>query len=304
MVAPTAVGSPALTFFTTVFGQKPDASHILIWTLPDKRSRWFQGIDAAARYAESLRQRDVYVGVCLSPQDFGPENRCSSENAAGVVALWADLDVRDQIHTKHNLPPTIDDALNLLPLPFTPSIVVHSGHGLHCWWLLKEPELFESDEHRGKVKAIVERWARLLKLNGAAHGWTVDSVFDLARVLRVPGTTNCKVAAAPKPITVVATSEKRYNLSDFAEYLDQAGVPDPAAEQRWQEKWKQQQQGAALSVRADASVPPGFIQRHCDAEERFRLTWHRQRNDLADQSQSSTTWPWPTMESGPGSPIR
>jgi hypothetical protein len=52
-----------------------------------------------------------------------------------------------------------------VPAPFTPSIVVHSGHGLQCWWLLMEPEIFESDERRNKVKAIVERWARLLKLN-------------------------------------------------------------------------------------------------------------------------------------------
>jgi putative DNA primase/helicase len=196
MVARLVVGSAAQTFLPTLYPQKPGAFYILIWTLPDKVSRWFQDIDKAVRYVQSRQHRDVYVGVSLSPQDFGPEKRCPSDKAAGIVALWADLDVRDQVHTKQNLPPTIEDALSLVPPPFTPSIVVHSGHGLQCWWLLKEPEVFESDEHRDKVKAIVERWARLLKLNGAARGWTVDSVFDLARVLRMPGTTNCKDAAA------------------------------------------------------------------------------------------------------------
>jgi|CZKX01.1.fsa_nt_gi hypothetical protein len=287
MVARTAAASAALTFLTALFGQKPDALYILAWTLPDKRSRWFQDIGEATRYVESRRDLDVYVGVSLSPQDFGSDKRCPSDKAAGIVALWADLDVRDLVHTKQNLPPTIDDALGLVPPPFTASIVVHSGHGLQCWWLLKEPEIFESDEHRNKVKAIVERWARLLKLNGAARGWTVDSVFDLARVLRVPGTTKTKDAAAPKPVEIIATSDRRYNLSDFEGYLDQVGVPDPAAERRWQEKWKEQQHGTPFSVRADATVPPEIIQHQCDADQRFRLTWHRQRNDFTDQSQSS-----------------
>jgi len=276
-----------LDFLNLLWQSKPEDLYILIWMLQGKRrSRWFQDIGEAARYVESKRDRDVYVGVSLSPEDFGPDKRCPSDKAAVVVALWADLDISDPVHTKPNLPPTSDDALSLVPAPFTPSIVVHSGHGLQCWWLLMEPEIFESDEHRNKVKAIVERWARLLKLNGAARGWAVDSVFDLARVLRVPGTTNRKDPAAPKPVEIISTSDKRFTLSDFEEYLDQVGVPNPAAEERWQEKWKEQQQGATFSVRADATVPSEIIQHHCDVDERFRLTWHRQRNDFTDQSQS------------------
>ena len=272
MVARTAATSAALSFLTTLFGQKPGAAYVLIWT-PDKRSRWFQDIGAAVRFVESRRHCDVYVGVSLSPQDFGPKSRCISENAAGIVALWADLDIRDHVHAKQNLPPTIDDALSLVPAPFTPSMVVSSGHGLQCWWLLKEPEVFASDDHRNRVRATVQRWECLLKLNGAARSWAVDSVADLARVLRIPGTTNCKDAAAPKPVEIISSSERRYNLSDFLEYLDQLHVPDGAAEQRWQEKWKEQHHGTTLSVRADTAVPPEIIQHHCDADERFRLTW-------------------------------
>jgi hypothetical protein len=76
-------------------------------------------------------------------------------------------------------------------------------------------------------------------------------------------------------------------LSDFEEYLDQAGVPDPAAEERWQEKWKEQQQGAwRLACAPMPAFRPRSFSTTATLDERFRLTWHRQRNDFTDQSQS------------------
>ncbi len=59
-------------FLHELFGNKPEELHLLLWTLTDKRSRWFRDVDEAATAVEDLRDQDVYVGVGLSPEDFGP----------------------------------------------------------------------------------------------------------------------------------------------------------------------------------------------------------------------------------------
>jgi hypothetical protein len=70
------VNSDFCEFLNALFGEKPDELFTLLWTLPDKRSHWFQSIEDAIRFAESCADRDLYVGVGLSPADNGPGRRC------------------------------------------------------------------------------------------------------------------------------------------------------------------------------------------------------------------------------------
>src|ERR1017187_7540373 len=86
--------SETRNFLNGLFGGKPDDLYVLLWTQPEKRSHWFQNVEGAIQFAESLREQDLYVGVGLSGQDFGPMQRCKSEEIAGIAGLWADLDLR------------------------------------------------------------------------------------------------------------------------------------------------------------------------------------------------------------------
>ena len=54
----------------------------------------------------------------------------------------------------------------------------------------------------------------------ADKGFEVDSTFDLARVLRVPGTLNRKVKAKPVEARIIAESEVRYALERMAHGMD------------------------------------------------------------------------------------
>jgi hypothetical protein len=47
---------------------------------------------------------------------------------------------------------------------------------------------------------------------------------DLARVLRIPGTTNCKDPANPKAVVIHAQSDNRYEPSGLAKYLADLGT--------------------------------------------------------------------------------
>ena len=73
-------------FLEALFCNKPNDFYILIWTLQgeQKKSRWFRDIGRAGVYVNSLRGCNVYVGIGLSPSDFGEINRCKSEDVAGT----------------------------------------------------------------------------------------------------------------------------------------------------------------------------------------------------------------------------
>jgi putative DNA primase/helicase len=59
-----------------------------------------------------------------------------------------------------------------------------------------------------------------------ANGWSMDGTADLCRLLRLPGTYNRKQA---EPITVryeVIEEGRRYNPSDFEEFLEIEADPE------------------------------------------------------------------------------
>jgi hypothetical protein len=105
---------------------------------------------------------------------------------------------------------------------------IGTGNGAHAWWLFKEPLVFDSGEERNAAADLVARWQTLLRLNAASRGWAFDRLSDLARVLRIPGTLNNKDPQNPKPVSIYSNAGRRYNPSDFAEFLDDAAIPSPA----------------------------------------------------------------------------
>src|SRR5436190_20791571 len=101
-------------FLEALFAGKPDQLYVLLWTLPGKRSYWFQNIEEAIQLAESLREQDLYVGVGLSAKDYGANHRCPSNDVAGIVGFWADFDLKSDAHPTAALPLTVEDALKIL----------------------------------------------------------------------------------------------------------------------------------------------------------------------------------------------
>ena len=190
-------------FLNLLWQEKPADHYILLWTLPDKRSHWFQDVTKAAEFAvAAAADKDVYVGVGLSRADYGPSRRCKSDEVSGLAGIGTDLDLLSDAHKKA-LPATIPDALKILPAEMPPSVLISTGNGIHTWWLFKEPLIFDNDEERQAAARLLTRWHRLLARNATAHGWSYDKLSDLARILRIPGTRNLKDPANPKEVTVL-----------------------------------------------------------------------------------------------------
>ncbi len=274
------------SFLDLLWGNKPEHLYILIWTLQDKRSHWCRDVSQAAGVVQDCAAMDTYVGVGLSPEDFGPHQRCPAEKIAGISALWADLDVLSDAHAKKALPSTLNDALTVIPAQLPPTITVSTGNGGHAWWVLKEPLIFETEEERARAAATVHRWQTMMRFNAANQGWALDRLADLPRVLRIPGTCNFKDPNSPKLVLVHEMNDRRYNLSDFEEFLDARGIPGPQIQERTVRGFTAEHTESGLVVNLNAEIPAELIERWSEADMRFRNTWFRQRHDLKDQSQS------------------
>jgi len=130
----------ALLFLRTIFPEIPDGCAILIWTIKNRKSGWATTHERAVELADAAGGRDVYVGCCLRPLGLGPSKRGKSNIVLAIPGFWEDVDFAGPHHKgKKNYPPTVADAQALCEsMPWLPSILVHSGHGLQAWWLFKE----------------------------------------------------------------------------------------------------------------------------------------------------------------------
>jgi len=199
-------------FFELVFGHMSEDMWFYVWTLPAKLSHWFKSpAEAAAFVSQQHNGHDVYVGIALSTSMGKANKRVRACDAVGIVGFVADIDYQHKVHnSKKNYPLDIDSAKSITnTLPLAPSILVHSGHGLQAWWLFKEPWIFDSASERMNAQKLAERWSATLKAHALRLGYDLDSVHDLARVMRVPSTYNNK--DEPVIVHIVESNGVRYS---------------------------------------------------------------------------------------------
>jgi len=170
-----------------------------------------------------------YSGYAVnSDGDRRSKFRGKIQSARALPGIWIDLDYGHTGHQKKNLPPDKESAELIVAavadLGFPPSLVVHTGGGLHVYWLFREAWLLELDAERERASALVRAIEREVGRIAAAIGleregvaWEIDATHDLARVLRVPGTVNMKTGV-PRPVRIIREGEVRYNPSDLEEH--------------------------------------------------------------------------------------
>jgi hypothetical protein len=97
-----------------------------------------------------------------------------------------------------------------------PTMVVGSGYGVQPYYLLDEMLSLASDEDRARAKLLGRRLHARLRLEARDRGVEkFDSVFDLARILRPPGSANGKLAADPRPVVLLDDGGPRYTLAEL-----------------------------------------------------------------------------------------
>lgn len=202
-----------------------------LWTLQDKASRTAcDAATAATLVAEYATDSDCYIGVALSNGPLPSNTRVTRDTAAGLLGFGADIDLFDPVYKPDGVRDKETARTLLDALPLRPTMIVHSGHGLQAWWLFKEPWTFDTGTERDEAAALSRAWNALVGATGQEHGATLDSVGDLARLFRVPGTINFK--REPVQAQLLCANGPRYNPHDFEqlpELLPHMRAPETAA---------------------------------------------------------------------------
>ncbi len=194
-----------------------------------------------------FKDTNVYFGVCPRRERQGKE-----ENVEEVNSLWVDLDCE-----------TMTEKLTALKkleeFEFSPSIIVSSGNGLHCYWLLDRPYAIKTNKDRLDAKGYLK--GLTLALGG-------DKTFDLSRILRVPGTKNLKNPHNPLPVEILEFHPtRRYELGDFEQY-------------------KVDIENLAIDVDISPDHIPDRFWRILEEDSKLKATWEGERPDLEDNSRS------------------
>ena len=193
------------------------------------------------------KETNVYFGVAPRYEKEGKE-----QNVKQMNCLWIDLDCGSEKDRFKALK-------RLQEFKLAPSIIVNSGNGFHCYWLLNRPYQIKNNEDRLNAKGC---------LKGLASNLNGDKTFDLSRILRVPGTMNLKDLDNPLPVQILEFNNKRrYEFEEFEQFtVDVEDTP----------------------VRIDITLDeiPDRFWRTLEENEKLRASWEGRRKDLRDESRS------------------
>jgi hypothetical protein len=233
MMAPDADGLNEAAEFLTGLYEAAEDGWLTIWSKSDSDSRtdWAKASEplvAAAAAIGRAGDSNVWFGVATRREKLGQGRRGGIGDCLEMPALWADIDIAGPNHAVGDdvLPKTVEEALALVEaVGLAPSVVVHSGGGLHAYWLFQEMQPVTELVEAG----IVARWQATLERLAGARGWHIDNVSNPDRVLRVPGTLNFKHNPVQARI-LSADYGLRYGLDDVVEILDPPAEPVEPAE--------------------------------------------------------------------------
>lgn len=150
------------------------------------------------------RGYSIYYGLTSKRHRIRHERTRSTEKDAWwVPALWAEVDLKagdydsiDAIYTA------------LCDLAQPPTVIIHSGGGLHALWRIKPIEV--TPDNFAAIKEVLRGIAVTIKGD--------TSVCELARVFRLPGTINTKSDRGGVVCHVVDAVPGEYTFDQFLDY--------------------------------------------------------------------------------------
>ncbi|MHB8953136.1 MAG: hypothetical protein ACYC4U_09215 [Pirellulaceae bacterium] len=168
------------------------------WMLPQELiSQHREIVDFAHR-----ERANVYFGVCPRANVGDSQD----DHIQTVRCLWCDIDgvSAQEAFSRWN-------AADVPP----PSLLIHSGAGIHGYWLLDRD-----------VRSSRERSLITVMLPSFYRDFSGDHVQNLSRLLRLAGTVNYKNARSgrpPRPCTLLhCRPDVRYPFEAFGRWIDSA----------------------------------------------------------------------------------
>lgn len=200
-----------------------------VWTAGHKRTLW-RPADNPGAVASLIAEQDadpstgaVYMCTTLHDNERSCDNlhhgqhlheghckyRPHNTDCAGLLSAWLEVDIAGEGHSDSPYPPDYESAMRVIAeMRVPPTLIVHSGGGLHVYWVFTEPWLVrdadDQDAERERMREFMRNWTYAAKYHAHRLGrWKVDSTFDLARLLRPAGSHNRKLLGNPRPVKII-----------------------------------------------------------------------------------------------------
>ena len=132
--------------------------------------------------------------------EINPSNvmgRATAKDITRLAAVFADIDYKDggagSVQQARELVQTLTDLIGI-----EPAATVYSGNGIQPYWVIEDEE-----QDPALMHGILYRWGAFVKFVAASQGLQVDSVFDLSRIFRVPGSRNQKDPSNPLDVIAI-----------------------------------------------------------------------------------------------------
>jgi putative DNA primase/helicase len=185
--------------------------------------------DVAEAIAQAQQRSDQGAEVYFACAEYLTPDSRTAANATSACGFWLDVDCGEEKATAGKGYATIPEAeaaldafCHVTRLP-RPTHVVHSGGGLHLYWVA-DTAIARDDwqAHARQLKALTQACRFLADDSRTA---------DIASVLRIPGTLNHKLTP-PRPVTLAHASagpiERSVLLEAIAHAYDELCGPKKA----------------------------------------------------------------------------
>ena len=183
--------------------------------------------DAVTAIAKIPTDANIFFGVnpVRGPVRQNEDGRGKAEDVTRLAGLPVDLDIKPGGCASLDIAKAIIANLSSR-LRSRPSVTVDSGHGLHAYWKISDGAI-GAGFTTGAARALLKRWGRLVQVEAQNLSAHADTVFDLPRMMRVPGSLNNKVRGnGTQPIPVIAATDTGVALTvaEIDERLTKLGV--------------------------------------------------------------------------------
>ena len=191
------------------------------WTLSDRQSTYYKQSQQQLQYEEAIAKTgdNVFFGINPTKTPKSPNQRAIKTDVCRLNAVFLDLDGRSE--KKPNNPESVEELVSFLDntlLP-SPNFIVRSGErGIHAYYIIKNGFPISGDESREKAEALTKGFVKFIQSEGKKLGYHFDSVSDLPRVGRMPGSYNNKTDEQIL-VEIIRESNELFNFEDLCRFI-------------------------------------------------------------------------------------
>ena len=213
-------------FITSKFGRAD--GHICAWLKRGNVTKAFpvSALEDAVAFVERLsKSDDAYVAISTQTEQPKGRRRGGAESVSSLTGLFADIDFAEAKGAQSGYPENEEEALKILSsFAMRPTSIVHSGNGLHAHFDFNTPWRLKTPADRTAAAEFSAAFQRTLLAHFRAHDRKIDSVGDIVRNFRPPGTLNHK-SNPPKAVQLLEHDpDRRYSIEQIRELLGASTV--------------------------------------------------------------------------------